>query len=365
MNAAGLFLLACLVALGLVELAARLLTEAPSPRPQPGSGLAERRHTRYDADLGWAHVPGTRVVDLYGPGRTLTINAQGFRATREYTPRVGEGRRRVICAGDSFTLGYGVGDDATWCARLESLDAHLETVNMGQGGYGLDQAFLWYARDGASLAHDAVVFAFVRVDFDRMLADRFLGYPKPVLRVRDGRLEVRNVPVPQRDGPRSPLETLAGSLRIVALLRPWIAARGPAPALARGDVAELVTAVFAELRERTARAGRALLLVYLPMRSEWSPDPSPGGDPWRRLLRRAAAARGIPFLDLVPALRSLPEPAASALYIREGALDYAGAAGHLDERGNAWVAERVWARLAPELGVEAATGARTPRARRR
>lgn len=45
----------------------------------------ERQHTRYDEELGWINIPGTRIEDLYGAGRTLTINKQGFRARREYS----------------------------------------------------------------------------------------------------------------------------------------------------------------------------------------------------------------------------------------------------------------------------------------
>src|SRR5262245_5840601 len=30
--------------------------------------LAERRHTQYDAVLGWVNTPGDFVPDIYGPG---------------------------------------------------------------------------------------------------------------------------------------------------------------------------------------------------------------------------------------------------------------------------------------------------------
>ena len=41
----------------------------------------------------------------------------------------------------------GVGNDDVWCKLLESIDNRIETVNLGQGGYGVDQAYLWYKRN--------------------------------------------------------------------------------------------------------------------------------------------------------------------------------------------------------------------------
>ena len=120
-------------------------------RLQFGPQLAERRHTQYDPLLGWVNAPGLRVPDMYGPGIALSTNARGFRNEIEFEPHVPVGRTRVICSGDSYTLGYGVGNDQTWCQLLTRFDARIESVNMGQGGYGLDQAYLWYKRDGAVL----------------------------------------------------------------------------------------------------------------------------------------------------------------------------------------------------------------------
>jgi hypothetical protein len=155
-------------------------------------------HSRHDPDLGWSHRPSVHVADLYGPGRSLTTNARGLRASEEYARAVPAGRYRVLCVGDSFTLGYGVDDAGTYEAELERQEPRLQAVNMGQGGYGVDQAYLWYARDGGKLDHDLVVFAFIATDFDRMLTARFGGrLEKPLLRVADGKLVADNVPVPK------------------------------------------------------------------------------------------------------------------------------------------------------------------------
>ena len=103
------FPLSCIAGLALLEgltslclLLWGLAFEAPH-------ALAERIHTRYDAELGWVNVPGLSLPDFYGPAKNLTINDQGFRGARSVTKRVPPQKLRIVCSGDSFTLGYGVG----------------------------------------------------------------------------------------------------------------------------------------------------------------------------------------------------------------------------------------------------------------
>src|SRR5688500_474604 len=141
-------------------------------------GVSERAHSAYDPELGWVSRPNVRLPNFYGKGRTFSTNASGFRSARDVSLDVPAGRVRVICSGDSFTMGYGVGDAQTWCHRLQAIDTRLETVNMGMGGYGVDQSYLWYRRDGITLDHDIHVFAFITSDFHRMQSTRFLGYAK-------------------------------------------------------------------------------------------------------------------------------------------------------------------------------------------
>ena len=94
--------------------------------------VAERSYTKYDDQLGWINAADTVAKDLYGSGRTVTINQQGFRATREFAKDIPAGKTRILCTGDSFTFGYGVGDSDTWCAQLEKRAPQFEVINMGQ-----------------------------------------------------------------------------------------------------------------------------------------------------------------------------------------------------------------------------------------
>lgn len=346
-----------LLSLALLEAVARVLVLRRHGIAALQRPLAERRHTAYDAELGWASVPGFSDPDFYGPGRALHTNAQGFRGTRDVASERPAGRRRLVCSGDSFTLGYGVSDEDAWCAVLARLEPSLETVNMGQGGYGLDQAYLWYRRDGLRFAHDAQVLAFIGEDFVRMGSDRFLRYGKPVLRVREGRLVTENVPVP-RDAYWAPWLTenldLLLELRSLALLRGCATRFAPPPRSPEPDVADLALRLFDELAALHRARGSELLLVHLPMRQDRLPHPA---DAWRAHLAREAAHRGIAYLDLVPALRRLAAAEAEALFIAPGSVDFPGAEGHYTAQGNRFVAEHVLdalrrdPRLAPRLGL--------------
>lgn len=183
-----------------------LLRKEPVRTEQPISTrhrhLAERKHTQYDAGLGWVNIPNLAISNLYGSGKHLHINNLGFRGRHPVADEVASEARRIILSGDSFTFGYGVGDEDTWGAGLARRFGHVEVLNMGLGGYGVDQAYLRYLRDGVTLDHDLHLFSFITEDFKRMTRPRFMGYGKPVVTVREGRLVTEHVPVPPtvRDG---------------------------------------------------------------------------------------------------------------------------------------------------------------------
>ena len=77
---------------------------------------------------------------MYGPNVYLRTNSQAFRNNADFSATAPEPKARIICSGEFFTFGYGVDIDSTWCQLLASRNNRLEMVNMGQGGYGVDQA---------------------------------------------------------------------------------------------------------------------------------------------------------------------------------------------------------------------------------
>jgi hypothetical protein len=308
--------------------------------------LAERLHTEYDADLGWVNLPNVDLPNMYGPGRGLRTNSQRFRGAADFAPRVPAGKRRVVCSGDSFTLGYGVDDASTWPAFFAKRAPHLETVNMGQGGYGLDQAYLWYERDGVKLDHDLQIFTVITNDFQRMQMLSFSGYAKPVLALENGKLVTRNVPVPKRAS--SPAvaraQSVLAELDLTRLLRRALRRDAPEAATStqaqrNEETLEIVGAMLDDLAERHRGEGSELVVVYLPTRQDYVGN---SADPWRRYLAERTARSGIVYLDLFDDMRRLVPEEKDKLFIAEGAVNFPGATGHYTEAGNEFVANLIY-----------------------
>jgi hypothetical protein len=320
---------------------------------------AEQAHAEYDELLGWVNRPNVHLPDLYGPGIGFRSNTQRFRADHDYPVEPPPGVSRVICSGDSFTMGHSVADDETWCALLGTTVPGVETVNMGMAAYGIDQAFLWYRRDGVTLQHNLQIFAFITPDFQRMASGSYGDYPKPYLELVDGRLEVRNVPVPQMFSLIPQRERVRSAVRNLNLVQfghsvlDRLGAQSIAPEWRVMDdnaVRAVSAKVFEELRDLNAARGSTLVLVYLPRTG----DSSEGGstwavpsDDWRAFVRREADRLGIRFIDLVEAFRELPLDVGEQLFIEPYQ------PSHYNTRGNAWVAQQLRERLfAPEADIQ-------------
>jgi len=307
--------------------------------------IAEERHTRYDSELGWVSEPSLSLPDMYGQGLYLHTNAQGFRGSLPVPPAIPAGHERAICSGDSYTLGYGVDDDHTWCHLLATLDPGLETVNMGQGGYGVDQAYLWYRRDAAPLQSQIHLFAFITNDFQRMQSNVFIGYGKPLLVLRGNGLAVTNVPVPRPNPVARWLSGHSGHFEMLTTVRLARAIAGklkpPPPSTLDGEGAQAVAGrLFEALQALDRTRGSRLLLVYLPTPADVRTCES---DLWRAFTAGKARDLGVPVLDLVAAVRRLPAAEADEFFIKSSQTHYFGAAGHYTAAGNAWVAREVHA----------------------
>jgi hypothetical protein len=310
--------------------------------------LPERVHTRYDAELGWVAIPNLYIKDMYGPGVYLRTNARGFRNNEEIDPRNPADRLRIICSGDSFTFGWGVDNDHNWCRLLESADPRLQTVNMGQAGYGIDQAYLWYLRDGTSLEHQVHIFAFIADDFNRMQHADFVGYGKPLLRVKDGKLSIENVPVP-RQSYYVPWLTqnlhLIRELRAVDLPLKVLQRLGSgeknasdATRMEEGTRAAVVK-IFERLSEINRQKNSSLVLVFLPSFDTY--DRNQAADRWRRFLKVETSKSRIPLIDLIDEFQKLSEPEVRKLFL----LERGGPHYHYSVAGNQYIATQLYNRL--------------------
>jgi hypothetical protein len=229
-------------------------------------------------------------------GVPATQNALGFRGP-EIEPENRAGRRRIVFLGDSQTWGFGLRDEETIPAAVESvLDRaagadRFETVNLGLSGYGPDQSFLRYLIEGRPLHAEAVVFVLFPNDLSEVQADHAWNVPKPRFHFApDGTLCLANVPPERLPGWESnqilasdPFWARSATLRylmgvewpptVLGLLdRPDLASisdevscieAGPGvPA----DPIDLTTTLLERLAAVLARERRELFVAFVPMR---------------------------------------------------------------------------------------------------
>lgn len=305
---------------------------------------------RYDPTLGWAKPPGAQGwLHRSEYSVHLEINAHGLRGPdRPY--RKPPGVTRTLLLGDSYAEGYTVPEAETVRARLEQeLNergcGRNEVLNGGTIGYSTDQEYLFYLEEGRRYAPDAVVVLFCWND---LYFNTTGEQGKPYFELEDGRLLLRNSPVPPpRDGPwlRSPeprqptLLPWRGSMALRLLsdrsaagnpeLHRWLARLGLAePGDGKEPVGpdlwpieighkaevdamwEVTAAILAALKKEVeANAGR-LALLYIPERGELSDRAwelslqkfQGARRTWRRgrileRLRQVTGELGIPLLD--------------------------------------------------------------------
>ncbi|HEY5175682.1 MAG TPA: hypothetical protein VII95_08990 [Terriglobales bacterium] len=309
--------------------------------------FAESLYTEYDRDLGWVNLPNVYLPNVYGPGKYLRTNSQRFRNNVDFTKQVPSGKTRIICSGDSFTLGYGVDNDHTWSQLLATRAPNIETVNMGQGGYGADQAYLWYKRDGAAFDHDMQIFALISADLYRMQNPSFIGYGKPLLAVKNDQLVITNVPVPVSMEAWSPrlarAQNALSNLSITRILRRTLrldTAAAVTPTASNQETARVFSYMLDDLCKANRVKNSVLVLVYLPTREDWILEGS-----WRKVLADYARQRGLLYLDLFDDFHRLPPDELDRIFIARGTIDFRGAAGHYTEAGNAYVADLIYRRL--------------------
>lgn len=312
------------------------------------------RHSAYDTLLGWAGLPNLHDPDYFGPGISLSSNADGMRTHVVAAQPDTTATRHLICSGDSFTLGSGVADSETFCADLEHDFPGLHTYNMAQQGYGIDQAYLWYRRDGIRYPHQVHLFAFIWNDFERMALTSFTGYPKPRLALRSGRITVQNVPVPHWSGVSSwpQVAGLLPELRLVQLVERRANLTDEVKMRrTEATVLPVAHAVFRDLHRLDDERGSQLVLVYLPTLQDVDPGPL---DLRRDSLATFARAAGIPFIDLTPELRQVSADSIGWMFITPHALPVSWPSGHYSAAGHRWAADHIAAHLRAIPAVDSA-----------
>lgn len=301
--------------------------------------ISERSHTRYDEKIGWVNLNNFSDKDYYGKGLSLNINDQGFRNKNHVALEKGPHSIRVMCSGDSFTLGYGVGDQDAWCNRLQRLNSKWEAINLGQGGYGIDQSYLLYVQQGIMFNPDVHIFAFIKSDLSRY-ASTFLGYSKPTINFIDGQLQVGNVPVSKASHTfpwvYQNLNRL-NSLNIYKLISSLVKKKGQSSLEKSQDPLTLTVEIFRVLNQMNQQKGVKFVVLMLPVGDDYN---SKDFDKTRILLKQRFDDIGIKYIDLFDSYRALDKKMHQKLFIKKS--KFPSGSGHYSTVGNHWVAQEVY-----------------------
>ena len=200
-------LVSILIALSVFEGGLRLSPFAPS---ETGN--------RFDAELGWSKRPDTTITrSSLEFSATIATNRFGLRDDDVATPAKPEGVFRVLCLGDSFTLGYVLERDELFVDLLEDWwqaeGRPVEVINAGVEGYSTDQQARWLEVHGAAWQPDLVLAFPYENDIYWNGEPGYLRFPKPRYQA-NGQLEERALVDP---GPRPWTEDWATTRALSAL----------------------------------------------------------------------------------------------------------------------------------------------------
>ncbi|HEY6346326.1 MAG TPA: carbamoyltransferase N-terminal domain-containing protein [Bryobacteraceae bacterium] len=179
------------------------------PRFREMSLLNQATHRmliQHDPDVGHRFVPNLRArVPGEDGGYFVTTNSLGFRSDREFEREKGD-LPRILMFGDSYTAGDNVSNADRYSDRLSDL-LGAEVQNYGVPGSGTDQHLLMYRKFAAGVDADLVMIcvqidSFHRIQLShRPSIDRVTGrtvlVPKPYFEWENGRIVLRQVPVPK------------------------------------------------------------------------------------------------------------------------------------------------------------------------
>lgn len=183
MRRVGLVLLGLLVGLVAAEVGLRIVSPVPRefllPLPYKRDAVeriaASDTYISFDHDLGWVPTPDSSRV---GGGIMYRANRAGLRAEREYPFGPSPGTQRIAAFGDSFTYCEEVDYSECWTTRLEAALNGSEVLNFGVPGYGPDQAWLRYERDGQAYGNCAVLIGYMVENINRVV-NRFRPFYEP------------------------------------------------------------------------------------------------------------------------------------------------------------------------------------------
>ena len=159
----------------------------------------------YDSTLGWKNTANQEAEFILKRDKIrekVKINSKGLR-DGELSYKKTEDSKRVLLLGDSFVVGFEVGQEKVIDKRLEeylSSYGNFEVINAGTRGYGTDQAYLYLKTEGYKYDPDIIIYVFVSNDPQNNVTIHrpWKKYGKSYFVLdQDNNLVLKGVPVPK------------------------------------------------------------------------------------------------------------------------------------------------------------------------
>lgn len=168
------------------------------------------KYNVYDALLGWS-------IGKLGSQPPYYSDHHGYRCSKDRYDALIANRVfhhdtttwDIVCLGNSFTHGDEVSFEQTWPYQVEQLTGK-KTLNLGVGGYGIDQAYLRYQQENPKAK--LVILAMVAGDLDRARTQIYnltVGglKTKPMFVIENNTMQVVNQPALHGEALRQQFES--------------------------------------------------------------------------------------------------------------------------------------------------------------
>jgi len=151
-----------------------------------------------DSLLGYTIAP-----DSEGHDGTYKSSIEGLRSEYRGESLASRSATQLVALfGDSFTFGEDVPFQETWANYLQQrVSSGVQIINFGVPGYGVDQAYLRYKRDGAKWPVSVAVLAFIQADLYRNVSaymflhfDWQMPFSKPIFSIDGSDLRLATKP---------------------------------------------------------------------------------------------------------------------------------------------------------------------------
>jgi hypothetical protein len=165
--------------------------------------------------------------------------------------------------------------------------------------------------------------------------------------VQDGKLVVENTPVPRTPYLLSRVALNGAAFRELSTYR--VASRVLSPVVIPPPTADaalqqsrdVIAEIARELQAWHREHGSILVFVHLPIASDYNQADLA----WHDYLRSKSKEDGWIYLDLIQDFKVLPEDDVPTLFLKEGEVNFPGAAGHYNAAGSAYIARLLHRRL--------------------